>query len=340
MRITVKRVVSVLIVLCLLVIAHYFRLRQSTQPNKSGDRDESASTFPTERRQPEHTGQGTINYKGHDTGYSYHYLYDGDTWDGKFEILHGERMALSLPLYTIAASVYTVQSDDSASIVPLDLEELEGPIEVADCTGNRVTTLILSEFSGGTAGYYTAHVISLGSSCAEIAKIENSYNEISFEDLDHDGSWEAIVQDYSMARDEGGWTGWPAMDVILKYQNGQYQFAPELMKQPLPQDFMEQVGKARSAVKEKKEIIDSARDYMLELIYHGKGDQAWEFLDMICPTEMAEAKAEFADQLVIQLINSPYWAGVSKMNHWEYAQPDGELGCPEFAGRQWLVKTQ
>lgn len=56
--------------------------------------------------------------------------------------------------------------------------------------------------------------------------------------------------------------------------------------------------------------------YMLDLIYTGNGNLAFDFFDKAWP-DWKKAKKEFLDAFKKQLSRSPYWYGIKVMNGWE-----------------------
>jgi hypothetical protein len=79
-----------------------------------------------------------------------------------------------------------------------------------------------------------------------------------------------------------------------------------------------------SSEKIKKEFIESdSRDavsfemwhYMLDLIYQGRGDEAFEFCNKVWP-KGRKYKDKFLASFKMQLTKSPYWPGIKELNSW------------------------
>ncbi len=178
-----------------------------------------------------------------------------------------------------------------------------------DVTGDRVPDVIVRMHSGGIHCCASATVLSLGDTIRVAGTVAGGDGEIEFDDLDGDGVPEVRVQDWRFAywRDYA-FVETAAPDVILRYRDGGYQSACDLMRIEAPTA---------------QELADRARGlsdgwvtgdppgelyaYALDLIYGGHADLAWRFFDLAWP-RTAGGKAEYLEDLRRTLTGSPCWS--------------------------------
>ena len=103
-----------------------------------------------------------------------------------------------------------------------------------DITGRGVPNLVVSEWTGGAHCCFSAHVFELGKHFRKIASLDAGHGKLDFQDLDGDGSLEAILHDWSFAYWPRSFAESPAPRVILRFRDGRYQVAPDLMRKPPP----------------------------------------------------------------------------------------------------------
>lgn len=194
------------------------------------------------------------------------------------------------------------------------------PIPVGtDLTGTGKPDAIVSEWSGGAHCCFTLHVFEIGDKFREIAKIQADHGDGSnFEDLNHDGSYEFVGYDWAFAYWRTAFMQSPAPRVVLKYREGRFRLALDLMRtaDPTPKKFADTIERVRS---DGEWFTHSATDCgqgcrvpvalwknMLDLIYGGHSDLAWKLLDESWPKTL-EGEATFANDFCSQLRKSRYW---------------------------------
>ena len=178
-----------------------------------------------------------------------------------------------------------------------------------DITGDGVPDLVVTEFTGGMHCCTLVVVLGLGDSLRVHGTIDGADGEVEFEDLDRDGVVEARLQDWRFAY----WRDYPfvetqAPEVILRFRNGSYGPACDLMRKAAP-DSAALAARARE-LRDHWEDGDPPADlygYAVDLVYQGHADLAWLFLDVAWPPGIP-GKADFIRDLRAQLSDSPCWS--------------------------------
>jgi hypothetical protein len=231
--------------------------------------------------------------------------------------------------------------------VKQDCRQWEGK----DITGSGKPAVILYEWTGGAHGLYDAFVVELDTPvaglitpCKEIAEIHGTYSVPRFVDLDSDGRPEIIINDWSYAF-------WPedlahayAPKVVLKWRNGRYTIAEELMHKPAPTDrklkaMAKEVreewlpnpeGQGHAAVPYERAMIPSdLYQIALDLMYSGHEKLGWQFINMAWSPQYPMDAAVFKE-LKERMSQSEWWQALTK-------QPAPVPAVPpqEWAMRKW-----
>jgi len=180
-------------------------------------------------------------------------------------------------------------------LIEVSLPENKYLREGNDITGDGNPEIVVSHWSGGAHCCFDYYVFSLGEEFNLIQKFEiDDCSAATFEDLDNDGIFEFIGADFAFAYWHASFANSPAPQVVLKYADGEYKLALDLMAKPLPTLINEEVILADQELKEhycskeywswQKEgvcITSDVWDHMLDLIYTGHPDEAWKFLDRV-----------------------------------------------------------
>ncbi len=185
-----------------------------------------------------------------------------------------------------------------------------------DLTGDGTPNIVVHHWTWGMHCCYTVYVFSLGEDVRLIDTFDVQDDSLfTFEDIDHDGSWEFLTRDYTFAYWNASFAGSPAPLVILRYEDGRYRLALDLMASPLPDPVEEFKAMVRSQEwcaenthawrKAGTCVTSPVWGYMLELIYTGHPREAWEFLDRAW-SGSADAKLLFIRDFKDQLALSPY----------------------------------
>ena len=178
-----------------------------------------------------------------------------------------------------------------------------------DITGDHVPDLIVQSFSGGMHCCSQATVLSLGPTLTVVGTIDGADGDIEFEDVDDDNWPEVKVGDWRFAYwREYAFVETQVPEVILKFKDGSYHPACDLMREDRPT----QATLTRKA----RELTDGWTSgdppaefwgYAVDLIYGGNADLAWQFLDRAWPRRLP-GKKEFMDALRDRLDGSPCWS--------------------------------
>ena len=103
------------------------------------------------------------------------------------------------------------------------------PSPGANITGNGIPNLVISSYSGGAHCCSTYHIFELGDEFRVVDTIYAGHGEAVFADVDGDGIPEIQVQEWGYAYAFASFADSPAPDIILRYADGKYRVATELM---------------------------------------------------------------------------------------------------------------
>lgn len=100
--------------------------------------------------------------------------------------------------------------------------------------GTDGANFIVSKWTGGAHCCFSLHIFELGRKFRPISHIEGGNFHPYFEDLDKDGIPEIRVTDDFLAEIFSSFASSATADVVLRYSEGTYKVATDLMKQPAP----------------------------------------------------------------------------------------------------------
>lgn len=201
----------------------------------------------------------------------------------------------------------------------------------ADINGDGIPDVIVSYFSGGAHCCSKYAVFSLGRELKLLGVLDGQHSDFDFKDLDSDGKYEAVGRDWTFAYWGSSFAESPAPEVILRWKNGSYRLADDLMRKKYYRDeVMKIVDEFKNDIlplseEDKTLHVDiTISAAMLELIYTGNGNLAWEFVDRVWPipdddslkTRWLSDKRKFLKDFKAQLRKSDYWHDLKKMNGW------------------------
>lgn len=238
------------------------------------------------------------------------YREDVGTW-GVVQIFKGDELVFEEQShkYSIGASDGDMRLDDS-------------PLIGQDITGDGEPNLVISHWSGGAHCCFDVYIFSIGDKFRFIDKIEGEHGFIGFKDLDGDRVPEFIGADWAFAYWNASFAGSPSPETILRYKDGRYVLAYDLMKKPLSEirsfddieitdeDLIKTQCEIGNAWKRNKYCIQSdVWGHMLDLIYAGHPQEAWQFLDDHLGADEA-TKDAFLSDFKRQLALSDYSDGL------------------------------
>lgn len=208
---------------------------------------------------------------------------------------------------------------------------LSYPSPGTDINCDGIPDVIVSYFSGGAHCCSDYAVFSLGKELRLIGVLRGEHSEFDFKDLDQDGKYEAIGRDWTFAYWGTSFAGSPAPEVILRWKNGRYRLADDLMRRKYDRDevlkMADDFENGILPVSENDKSLHIAPKIwaaMLELIYKGNGNLVWEFVDKVWPTpdddslkkQWLSDKKKFLREFKAQLRKSEYWSDLKIMNGW------------------------
>jgi hypothetical protein len=190
-----------------------------------------------------------------------------------------------------------------------------------DINGDGIPNVIIECYSGGLHCCSQYAVFSLGKKLKLLAVLNGDHSHMEFKDIDGDGKYEVIGRDWAFAYWPTSFAGSPAPEVILRWNNGKYRLAENMMKKPPPGE--KELQEMASGIEE-GETYRILSAIMLKLIYTGNGNIAlqycdwfWQNLDKEIPRQnLLKRKKEFLAEFKKQLRKSYYWADLKKMNGW------------------------
>jgi len=186
-----------------------------------------------------------------------------------------------------------------------------------DITGNDVPNLVVMESSGGNACCFSYEIFEIGREFRKIVSIDGSYR-VKFTDWDGDSKMELVLNDWWYENLVNPYANIRPPDVTLRYQDGAYRIASDLMHKPPPsRENLE--GRAQEAQQDTSwrvrngwpDVPASLLNTMLELLYTGHPDLAWEFLEMAWPPNIPD-KDDWASDFRATLEESEFWPFGSK----------------------------
>jgi hypothetical protein len=185
-----------------------------------------------------------------------------------------------------------------------------------DVTGAGLPDLIVCEDSGGAHCCLTFHILELGPNVQPLATI-HAQDGGRFEDVDHDGLPEFVGADWTFAYWHECFADSPAPRIILRYKDGRYVLAADLMCKPAPSaaelaDLAVRVSAAKNPNARDEPTSDLWRE-MLELIYTGHEPLAWDFAEAAWPPGLPD-QARFLAEFRKHLAQSPYWPDVRALS--------------------------
>jgi len=190
-----------------------------------------------------------------------------------------------------------------------------------DVTGAGLPDLVVGEWTGGAHCCFTLHVFELGKRFRVVGKIEADDSDgAQFIDLEHDGKYVFEGNDWVFAYWGTSFVNSPAPDIFLRYLDGRFRLATDLMKKPEPSadEFAALVDEVRN---DQWDLTDTTRPCgelkfcripvslwrnMLKLLYIGHADLAWRLLDKAWRLS-PQRKQAFANGFCKQLSQSHYW---------------------------------
>jgi hypothetical protein len=191
----------------------------------------------------------------------------------------------------------------------------------ADITGDGQPGLVIAEWAGGANCCLTLHIFEIGKQFRKIGAIDAQFGDQGphFVHLDQGPGLQIQIDDWTFANWHTDFADSPAPKVILRYRDGAYRVAPDLMRTPAVD--AKAIAVKADAVKAgatdlhgswpDAEVPPALWGAMLDLMYAGHQDAAWQFLDTAWPPQVG-GKARFKRDFQEQLRQSPYWKSIAQ----------------------------
>ena len=193
-----------------------------------------------------------------------------------------------------------------------------------DITGDGTPNLVIIEDFGGSGCMMTVYVFGLdasnpGPGLWPIAVLHNCGR---FEDVDGDGKYEFIAGENTYAYEWTSGGDSPRPEVILRYIDGRYIVAIDLMRKPVP-SHDQLIARLHSFAGNNKPWSEqnwptrfsALLHVTLDLIYTGHEATAWEFFQEQWPDgDGPYTKNAFAADLKQTIAQSPFAAEIRALN--------------------------
>lgn len=229
---------------------------------------------------------------------------------GCFEVLRNGRR-----IYTETSLLF--QIGGSADLA--DHPEFLTPVGT-DVTGDGTPDLVIGEWSGGAHCCYDFSVYELGKKFRFVDRIEaeDSYSA-HFADLDQDGRYEFVARDWTFAYWHASFGFSAAPEIILRFRDGRFRLAGDLMRQPRTSkatwnDWLARVQRDKNWQRDEELPDDLLLSHvLLDLIYAGQAQEAERFLEEAWPRGR-KGKPAYKQAFRRKLRESPYWNDLLALN--------------------------
>lgn len=199
--------------------------------------------------------------------------------------------------------------DDAENAETAEQKKQIGLIQkTSDKTGDGIPDVMLSYYSGGAHCCSSTYFVNVGDK-VEVVEVVNTDNaELTPIGADPKGGLRFVTNENAFAYWNMSFAGSPMPEVILDFDHGKLRPNFALMKKPAP-TLAKLKAKARAAslkISNKPytemgmEFEEAFWEEMLDLIYTGHEDLAWQYFDMVWPVKKAgkeKFKADFKEAL-------------------------------------------
>lgn len=200
--------------------------------------------------------------------------------------------------------------------------------EIVDMNADGDPELVIQHYTGGAHCCYQYWIYSLGEQLTETAQLETMDSPLIFHNIDDDGVYEVEGVDKTFAYWQTAYAYSPAPLVIMQFTPTGLVLDREQMRKPPPgeSELGTTIMRVRSELGRKISpyhdeawrqagIPTAMWATMLDLIYTGNGNTAWEFFNRVW-RDGVSGKEEFRAAFQQALESSPYWEGIREMNGW------------------------
>ncbi|GAB5468936.1 MAG: hypothetical protein Kilf2KO_19660 [Rhodospirillales bacterium] len=187
----------------------------------------------------------------------------------------------------------------------------------SDVTGDGQPNLALLSFTGGAHCCFSLQVFALTPTFAQVADIDGEDSPPLLKQVAPGGGYEIELADWTFAYWHAPFVESPAPLVLLRWSEGSYKPAIDLMASPPWSDnaLERKVDQVAAEVAAAGKPVPALWREMLTAIYAGNGDQAFALLDRAWPADLPGRDA-FLLRFGAQLGLSPYYPALANLNAW------------------------
>lgn len=183
-----------------------------------------------------------------------------------------------------------------------------------DKTGDGTPDVAVSYYSGGAHCCFSAYFIELGERVKVAADIDGGNVPVSVVGRAPGGGLRLETADNTFAYWLVSFAESPLPSITLEFRRGELHPAPEAMRKPAPPlaKLQKEARQARSQLSlepykgEESGLEVAFWDRMLDLLYSGNEQLAWQYLDLVWPVKKP-GKAIFRADFERQLSESWFW---------------------------------
>lgn len=191
-------------------------------------------------------------------------------------------------------------------------------------TGDSQPNLVVAEWTGGAHCCSVFRIFEIGARFKLLDTVDAADSaEPAFRDLRGDGNLDLVMNDHTFAYWNACFVASPAPEVILRYRDGKYALDLELMRKPAPTTaaLRAQADELRHEFEPDGYLDGNDRwqappalwGAMLDLIYTGHVDAAWQLCDEVWPADWP-GKPVFQREFMEELATSPYFEDLMRLN--------------------------
>jgi hypothetical protein len=192
----------------------------------------------------------------------------------------------------------------------------------SDITGDGVPNLVIRQWQGSAHGDSRYLVLEMcDDSVVNEIDVINGLLDVKFQDLNNDGIVEVTGLDTSYSYFYGdSFASSPLPLVVLSFDETQAKFAPDkklMSKRPFSWEQFDRLSlKYKKDTGWYKESRPPSTLFLtvLELIYSGNEEQAWELFDASWPDVSKVPKEQYKEALERNLRNSPFYSVIADWN--------------------------
>ncbi len=214
-----------------------------------------------------------------------------------------------LEILQAGTRVYTGQHES------FEIDDTGTPVG-ADVTGTGNPNLVVKEYSGGAHCCTSFEVFSLGSNFQKLVTIESADCDGAHFQRQDNGGYVFYGCDPAVRMYGASFADSAAPGVILRYVNGSFHLAPDLMRKP-PPSLDELKAKAADLASNPtwstQDVPGAFWQCVIDLTYSGNSRSADQFVTLAWPVQRTDRNQQI-QQFSTQLRKSPYWADIQALN--------------------------